>query len=96
MELQWKVHLICVIQIYLEYLQNSKIIQSLMNYNYYYFLKYIVFYRAETVRCALDVLAIACVMPKVQILLCEKVDLPEESITVGKWFNNCFQKHVYI
>ncbi|XP_060518172.1 protein mahjong-like isoform X1 [Cylas formicarius] len=39
--------------------------------------------RAETVRSALDVLAIACVMPKVQLLFCEKVDLPEESITVG-------------
>ncbi|XP_030755161.1 protein mahjong isoform X2 [Sitophilus oryzae] len=39
--------------------------------------------RAETVRSALDVLAIACVMPKVQLLFCEKVDLPEESITIG-------------
>ncbi|CAH0556965.1 unnamed protein product [Brassicogethes aeneus] len=39
--------------------------------------------RAETVRSALDVLAIACVMPKVQLLFCERVDLPEETITVG-------------
>lgn len=39
--------------------------------------------RAETVRCALDVLAIACVMPKVQLLLCERIDLPEDTITVG-------------
>lgn len=39
--------------------------------------------RAETVRSALDVLAIACVMPKVLLLFCEKIDLPEESITVG-------------
>lgn len=39
--------------------------------------------RAETVRCALDVLAIACVMPKVQLLFCEKVDLPDETITNG-------------
>lgn len=39
--------------------------------------------RAETVRSALDVLAIACIMPKVQILLCDRVDLPEES-AVGK------------
>jgi HIV-1 Vpr-binding protein len=39
--------------------------------------------RAETVRSALDVLAIACVMPKVQLLFCDRVDLPEESATVG-------------
>lgn len=39
--------------------------------------------RAETVRCALDVLAIACVLPKVQLLLCERIDLPDETITVG-------------
>lgn len=39
--------------------------------------------RAETVRCALDVLAIACVMPKVQLLFCERIDLPEDTITVG-------------
>ncbi|XP_017768029.1 PREDICTED: protein mahjong [Nicrophorus vespilloides] len=39
--------------------------------------------RAETVRCALDVIYIACVMPRVQMLLCERVDLPEESITLG-------------
>lgn len=40
--------------------------------------------RAETVRSALDALAIACVMPKVQMLFCDRVDLPEESTTVGK------------
>lgn len=28
-------------------------------------------------------LAIACVMPKVQLLFCDRVDLPEETITVG-------------
>lgn len=39
--------------------------------------------RAETVRCALDVLAIASVMPRVQLLFCERIDLPEEAITVG-------------
>ncbi|CAG9864733.1 unnamed protein product [Phyllotreta striolata] len=39
--------------------------------------------RAETVRSALDVLAISCVMPKVQSLFCERVDLPEETLTVG-------------
>lgn len=39
--------------------------------------------RAETVRCALDVLAIACVIPKVVLLFCDRVDLPEETVTVG-------------
>ncbi|ERL96224.1 protein mahjong-like [Dendroctonus ponderosae] len=39
--------------------------------------------RGEIVRSALEVLAIACVMPKVLALLCEKVDLPEERLTVG-------------
>lgn len=39
--------------------------------------------RAETVRSALDVLAICSVMPKVQLLFCDRVDLPEETITVG-------------
>ncbi|EFA04458.2 Protein mahjong-like Protein [Tribolium castaneum] len=39
--------------------------------------------RAETVRSALDTLAIACVMPKVQLLFCDRVELPEESATVG-------------
>ncbi|XP_018331272.1 DDB1- and CUL4-associated factor 1 isoform X2 [Agrilus planipennis] len=51
------------------------------------FLFYIIykmfFFRAETVRCALDALAIACVMPKVQLLFCDRVDLPEETLTVG-------------
>lgn len=42
--------------------------------------------RAETVRCALDVLAIACVMPKVQLMFCDRVDLPEEALTVGNLF----------
>lgn len=41
-------------------------------------------FRAETVRHALDVFAIACVIPKVQLLFCERVDLPEESITYGE------------
>lgn len=39
--------------------------------------------RAETVRCALDGLAIACVIPKVVLLFCDRVDLPEETVTVG-------------
>ncbi|XP_044751258.1 protein mahjong [Coccinella septempunctata] len=39
--------------------------------------------RAETVRSALDVLAIACVLPKVQLLFCERVDLPDDHVTVG-------------
>lgn len=43
--------------------------------------------RAETVRSALDVLAIACVIPKVQLLFCDRVDLPEETLTVGKYLH---------
>ncbi|CAH1130521.1 unnamed protein product [Ceutorhynchus assimilis] len=39
--------------------------------------------RGETVRSALEVIAIACVMPKVLMLLCEKVEIPEERMTVG-------------
>ncbi|XP_069696548.1 DDB1- and CUL4-associated factor 1 isoform X2 [Periplaneta americana] len=39
--------------------------------------------RAETVRSALDVLAICSVMPRVQLLLCERVDLPDEAMAVG-------------
>ncbi|KAF5303319.1 hypothetical protein FQA39_LY10058 [Lamprigera yunnana] len=39
--------------------------------------------RAETVRCALDVLAIVCVIPKVVLLFCDRVDLPDEAVTVG-------------
>ncbi|PSN42103.1 DDB1- and CUL4-associated factor 1 [Blattella germanica] len=39
--------------------------------------------RAETVRSALDVLAICSVMPRVQLLLCDQVDLPDEAMTVG-------------
>lgn len=39
--------------------------------------------RAETVRSALDILAISSVMPKVQLLFCDKIYLPEEPITVG-------------
>lgn len=39
--------------------------------------------RAETVRSALDVLAVCSVMPRVQLLLCDRVDLPDEAMTVG-------------
>jgi len=39
--------------------------------------------RGETIRSALEVLAIACVMPKVLLLLCEKVELPGDRLTVG-------------
>uniref|UniRef100_A0A1B6BYB4 DDB1- and CUL4-associated factor 1 n=1 Tax=Clastoptera arizonana TaxID=38151 RepID=A0A1B6BYB4_9HEMI len=39
--------------------------------------------RAETVRSVLDVLMICAVMPRVQMLLCERVDLPDETMTVG-------------
>lgn len=39
--------------------------------------------RAETVRSALEVLGICAVMPRVQLHLCERVDLPDEAMTVG-------------
>uniref|UniRef100_A0A1B6HVS0 DDB1- and CUL4-associated factor 1 n=1 Tax=Homalodisca liturata TaxID=320908 RepID=A0A1B6HVS0_9HEMI len=39
--------------------------------------------RAETVRSALEVLCICAVMPRVQLHLCERVDLPDEAMTVG-------------
>lgn len=39
--------------------------------------------RAETVRSALDVLAICSVMPQVQLLFCEQVSMPDEGLTVG-------------
>jgi len=39
--------------------------------------------RAETVRSALDVLAVCSVMPRVQLLLCDRIDLPDEAMTVG-------------
>eukprot|EP00092_Neocalanus_flemingeri_P098180 GFUD01125193.1.p1 GENE.GFUD01125193.1~~GFUD01125193.1.p1 ORF type:complete len:1498 (-),score=483.98 GFUD01125193.1:148-4641(-) len=35
--------------------------------------------RAETVKCGLDVLAVCSVIPRVQLALCEKFDLPDES-----------------
>ncbi|KAK7868719.1 hypothetical protein R5R35_008241 [Gryllus longicercus] len=38
---------------------------------------------AETVRCALDALSICSVMPRVQLLLCDRVDLPDDAMTVG-------------
>lgn len=34
-------------------------------------------------RSALEVLGICAVMPQVQLLLCERVDLPDEVMTVG-------------
>ena len=33
--------------------------------------------RAETVRSCLDVLSVCCVSPKVQLMLCDKFELPE-------------------
>jgi HIV-1 Vpr-binding protein len=35
--------------------------------------------RAETVKCVLDVLAVCSVIPRVQLALCEKLDLPEDA-----------------
>ena len=37
--------------------------------------------KAETLRCALDVLAICAVIPEIQLKLCENVPLPEEMNT---------------
>lgn len=34
-------------------------------------------------RSALEVLCICAVMPRVQLHLCERVDLPDEAMTVG-------------
>ncbi|CAG0880840.1 unnamed protein product [Darwinula stevensoni] len=39
--------------------------------------------RAETVRSALDVLAVCAIMPKTQEIFCEKVELPDEANAVG-------------
>lgn len=39
--------------------------------------------RSEMVRCALDVLSICCVVPKVQLQLCERIELYDETKTVG-------------
>jgi DDB1- and CUL4-associated factor 1 len=39
--------------------------------------------RAETVRSALDVLNICCVMPKVHAVLCERIEFPEEGNAAG-------------
>ncbi|KAL1117022.1 hypothetical protein AAG570_004350 [Ranatra chinensis] len=39
--------------------------------------------RGETVRSALDVLSICSLMPRVQLQLCEKIELPDDGNTVG-------------
>ncbi|GBP38184.1 Protein mahjong [Eumeta japonica] len=39
--------------------------------------------RAETVRSALDVISVCCVAPKVQLLLTEKIDMPDTDLTTG-------------
>lgn len=38
---------------------------------------------AETVRSCLDVIAICSVVPKVMLLLCERVDMPDLSMTMA-------------
>ena len=38
-------------------------------------------YRAETIRSALDVLAVCAVLPKTQLQLCETVALPDNITT---------------
>lgn len=39
--------------------------------------------RAETVRSALDVLAICCVIEKVALVFCERMELPDEHTAAG-------------
>lgn len=39
--------------------------------------------RAETVRSALDVLSVCCVAPRVLLLLCERLAMPDDELTVG-------------
>lgn len=38
---------------------------------------------AETVRACLDVIAICSVVPKTMLLLCERVDMPDMSVTMA-------------
>lgn len=40
-------------------------------------------HRAETARSALDVLIICCIIPKVHLVFCERMDLPEEGSSAG-------------
>jgi HIV-1 Vpr-binding protein len=39
--------------------------------------------RSETVRCSLDTLAMCSLLPKVQLIFCERIRLFEENSTVG-------------
>lgn len=39
--------------------------------------------RAETVRSALDVLAICCVIPSVPLAFCDQMELPDEPSAAG-------------
>lgn len=39
--------------------------------------------RAETVRSALDVLAICCVIPSVPVVFCDRMELPDEPSAAG-------------
>lgn len=43
----------------------------------------VLFYRAETVRSALDVINICSVLSTVQLQLCEPVELPDDSSPTG-------------
>jgi hypothetical protein len=40
-------------------------------------------FRAETVRSALDIMAICVVLPKAQLELCNSVEIPQDSIPMG-------------
>lgn len=39
--------------------------------------------RAETVRSALDVLAICCVVPVIAVVFCDRMELPDEPSAAG-------------
>lgn len=42
--------------------------------------------RGETVRSALDVLNICCVLPRVHAVLCDRIEFPDEATAAGKFF----------
>lgn len=48
--------------------------------------------RGETVRSALDVLNICCVMPRVHAVLCDRIDFPDEASAAGKFLLILFLK----
>jgi len=51
--------------------------------NFFFFFRVHTTSSAETVRSCLDVIAICSVVPKVMLLLCERVDMPDMSMTMA-------------